>query len=89
MFSPFGNATTTGDFGEDGLSIERLGEAGVEGESNVINMLKIPGEQQVMLRIIVAEVNRSAMRQIVANLAIDGSSAQFLSAFPAFGLIAT
>jgi pilus assembly protein CpaC len=87
VFSPFANSTQTGDFGEDGLSIERLAEAGLEGESNVINMLKIPGEQQVMLRIIVAEVNRSAVRQLGANLAVQGNSTQFLSAFPAFNLI--
>jgi len=87
VISPFTTVTGTGEFGDDGLPIERLAQAGIEGESNVINMLKIPGEQQIMLRIIVAEVNRSAMRQIGTNLSINGSSAQFLSAFPAFNLI--
>ena len=87
VFSPFGTTTRTDDFGETGISIDNLAEAGIEGDSNVINMLKIPGEQQVMLRIIVAEVNRSAIRQIGTNLAINSGSVQFLSAFPAFDLI--
>lgn len=88
VFSPFGTSTRTDDFGEAGLSIDNLAESGLQGDSNVINMLKIPGEQQVMLRIIVAEVNRSAMRQIGANLRISGDSTQFLSAFPAANPIA-
>lgn len=87
VFSPFGSSTRSNDFGEAGLSIDNLAETGVQGDSNVINMLKIPGEQQVMLRIIVAEVNRSAIRQIGTNLAINSGSTQFLSAFPAFDLI--
>jgi pilus assembly protein CpaC len=35
-----------------------------QGETNIVNLLKIPGEQQVMLRVVVAEVNRSAARSI-------------------------
>jgi pilus assembly protein CpaC len=46
--------------------------------STVINMLRIPGEQQVMLRVVVAEVSRSALRSIGANVAIGaGESASF------------
>ncbi|MCS7271435.1 MAG: pilus assembly protein N-terminal domain-containing protein, partial [Gemmataceae bacterium] len=37
------------------------------GGPNVINNLRIPGEQQVMLRVMVAEVNRAAARSIGVN----------------------
>lgn len=36
----------------------------------VVNMLRVPGEQQVMLRVTVAEVNRSAARSIGLNFSI-------------------
>jgi pilus assembly protein CpaC len=36
----------------------------------VINLLKVPGDQQVMLRVVVAEVNRAAIRSIGVNFAI-------------------
>jgi pilus assembly protein CpaC len=39
----------------------------LEGGPNVINNLRIPGEQQVMLRVTVAEVNRAAARTIGVN----------------------
>ncbi|MBL8825504.1 MAG: pilus assembly protein N-terminal domain-containing protein [Planctomycetaceae bacterium] len=37
------------------------------GASEVINMLEIPGEQQVMLKVRVAELTRTALRQMGAN----------------------
>jgi pilus assembly protein CpaC len=40
------------------------------GGPNVINLLRVPGEQQVMLRVTVAEVNRAAARSIGLNFAI-------------------
>lgn len=40
------------------------------GGQNVINLLEVPGEQQVQLRVIVAEVNRSAARSIGLNFGI-------------------
>jgi pilus assembly protein CpaC len=42
----------------------------VSGGANVINLLRVPGEQQVMLRVTVAEVNRAAMRSIGMNFNI-------------------
>ncbi len=36
----------------------------VSGTSNIINLLRVPGEQQVMLRVQVAEVQRNALRSI-------------------------
>jgi len=57
--------------------------AGLQGDSNVINMLSIPGEQQVMLRVTVAEVNRSALRSIGTSMRIEGSAGPgFDSSFP-------
>lgn len=41
--------------------------------SNVINMLRIPGVHQVMLKVTVAELNRNALRSIGANTTIGGS----------------
>jgi len=40
------------------------------GGPNVINQIRIPGEQQVMLRVTVAEVSRSAARSIGLNFNI-------------------
>jgi pilus assembly protein CpaC len=37
------------------------------GGPNVINLIRIPGEQQIMLRVTVAEVNRAAARSIGLN----------------------
>jgi pilus assembly protein CpaC len=34
------------------------------GESNIVNLLRIPGEQQVMLKVTLASVNRGAAREI-------------------------
>ena len=54
----------------------------VESGSTVINMLRVPGEHQVMLKVVVAEVNRNALRAIGANMSFGpGNSTSFLSAF--------
>jgi len=36
-------------------------------EAGIVNLMKVPGEQQVMLRVTVAEVNRSAARSVGLN----------------------
>lgn len=38
--------------------------------AGIVNLLRIPGEQQVMLRVTVAEVNRSAARSIGLNFSV-------------------
>jgi pilus assembly protein CpaC len=43
------------------------------GGSNIINLLKVPGEQQVMLRVTVAEINRTAARSIGLNFSVINS----------------
>jgi pilus assembly protein CpaC len=66
----------------------------VSGGANIINMLRVPGEQQVMLRVQVAEVQRSALRSIGMNFAVLNNAGQtvfgqrtggLLSAGNAFG----
>jgi pilus assembly protein CpaC len=42
----------------------------VAGGPNVINLLRIPGEEQVMLKVTVAEVNRAATRSIGLNFSV-------------------
>ncbi len=39
----------------------------------IVNMLKIPGEQQVMLKVVVAEINRTAARSIGINFSLRNS----------------
>lgn len=58
------------------------------GGEYVINMIRIPGEQQVMLRVSVAEVNRAAARAIGLNFSLLNNNG---SAFTAnnTGLITT
>ncbi len=48
----------------------------LSGNANIINMLRVPGEQQVMLRVQVAEVQRNALRSIGMNFAILNNSGQ-------------
>jgi pilus assembly protein CpaC len=54
------------------------GESNYEqtGSSQIINLLRIQGEQQVMLRVTVAEVNRAAARSIGLNFNIRNHSGQ-------------
>jgi pilus assembly protein CpaC len=47
-----------------------MGSYVVRGAPQVVNLLRIPGEQQVMLKVIVAEVNRAAARSIGVNFDI-------------------
>jgi len=49
----------------------------VGGASNVINMLEIPAEKQVMLRVTVAEVNRIAARSIGFNFIFTDEDGDF------------
>ncbi len=55
----------------------------IEAGSTVINMLRVAGEQQVMLKVIVAEVNRNALRAIGARM--TAGSTNLMSAFAKSG----
>ncbi|WP_158545234.1 type II and III secretion system protein family protein [Bremerella cremea] len=43
-------------------------------QANIINLLQIPGDQQVMLKVTVAEVNRSAARSIGMDFSVANSA---------------
>ncbi|MFO0970108.1 MAG: pilus assembly protein N-terminal domain-containing protein [Gemmataceae bacterium] len=45
----------------------------IAGGPNVVNLLRVPGEQQVMLKVTVAEVNRAAARSIGLNFSITNN----------------
>lgn len=49
----------------------RLIDAKALAAAGIINQLKVVGEQQVMLKVTVAEVNRSAARSIGLNFAVE------------------
>jgi len=53
------------------------------GGPHVVNLLRIPGEQQIMLRVIVAEVNRSAARSLGLDFGIADKQATVLPSRPA------
>ncbi|QDV45855.1 Type II secretion system protein D precursor [Stieleria neptunia] len=52
---------------------DRILDARALAEAGIINQLKIVGEQQVMLKVTVAEVNRSAARSIGLNFGVDNN----------------
>lgn len=65
------------------------------GGPNVINLLEVAGEQQVMLRVVVAEVNRAAARTVGLNFAVTNNqgitvfanrTGPVVGALPALGL---
>ena len=53
------------------------------GGPHVVNLLRIPGEQQIMLRVIVAEVNRSAARSLGLDFGLADKQATVLPSSPA------
>ncbi|MFO1019102.1 MAG: pilus assembly protein N-terminal domain-containing protein [Planctomycetales bacterium] len=58
------------------------GTAGDLASSNIINMLQIPGDFQIMLRVVIAELKRSDLRNMAADIAvsINGGENIFASA---------
>jgi pilus assembly protein CpaC len=59
--------TSPQTIGPNGQVRNTLEQYIVQGETNIVNLLRIPGEQQVMLKVTVAEVNRAATRSIGVN----------------------
>ena len=49
----------------------------LEGNANLVNLLRVPGEQQVMLMVTVAEVNRTAARTIGMDFSITKGGLAF------------
>lgn len=64
---------------EEDPSLGQELNAGQGNNPNVINLLTVSGEQQVMLRVTVAEINRSALRSIGADMQIGSGEVNFLS----------
>lgn len=76
------NAASTIPVGQVNLNLtpEALGPSGLPanaleqflntGVANIVNLLRVPGEQQVMLKVTVAEISRSAARSIGLNFSI-------------------
>ena len=60
---------------EEELPLPQAGKAYTAGpvEVEIINLMRIPGPQQVMLHVQIAELNRTAYRQIGADLLFEGS----------------
>jgi pilus assembly protein CpaC len=53
----------------------QLSITGTVGEPRIINLIRIPGSQQVLLKVRVAELNRTSLREIGADwLAVDPST---------------
>jgi len=51
-----------------GMDIGMSGVSGDAGSPQIINLLHVPGPQQVMLKVQIAELNRTALRQIGSEL---------------------
>jgi pilus assembly protein CpaC len=56
-------------------------------QSNVINLLEVPGEMQVLLKVRVAELSRSALREMGADLKLDFSDFSFSSSLGLNGAV--
>ncbi|WP_246673146.1 type II and III secretion system protein family protein [Mesorhizobium sp. B2-4-14] len=64
--------TAAGGSASSGVAINNPDSA--RQKSTIINLLKIVGEDQVTLKVTVAEVSRSVMKQLSMNLVASGSS---------------
>jgi pilus assembly protein CpaC len=57
----------------------RSGTSGSFAAPQIINLLRVPGVQQVMLQVRIAELNRTAMREVGADiLAVDSSTGNII-----------
>jgi pilus assembly protein CpaC len=65
----------------EGLARPDLSNYILPGESNIINLLRIPGEQQVMLKCTLASVNRTASREIGLGFTIGNKEGQAVVSF--------
>ena len=61
----------TGNLAAQGSAAEPFPDASELPEATVINMLHVPGEKQVMLKVRIAELKRSALRELGADFNFD------------------
>jgi pilus assembly protein CpaC len=69
----------------DGTAADPYPGASDLPQSSVINLLEVPGEMQVMLKVRVAEISRTALRQMGADLDLDLGDFTFSSALASGG----
>lgn len=69
---------TKGAENAEGTAVKKFEKQ--DGESVVINLLQVEGEEQVMLRVVVAEVQRSMLKQFGINLGAAINSGNFTTA---------
>jgi pilus assembly protein CpaC len=55
-------------------AVPGLENYGLHSTAQIINMLRVPGEQQIMLKVTVAEVNRTAARSIGLNFTLTNNN---------------
>lgn len=64
---------------------QNIGYGGRNSYGNVVNMLRVPGEQQVMLKVRVAELTRSALRELGMDFSVTKNSFSLSSTFASGG----
>lgn len=75
-----GGEATTGQYSQTAAASSDGGGVDIDNPdserrvSRIVNLLKIIGEDQVMLKVTVAEVSRNVMKQLGVNLVAGGSS---------------
>jgi pilus assembly protein CpaC len=90
-------AIVRGDSGDDGLGRRARVNQGTATSpfpgasdlpaSNVINMLQVPGEMQVLLKVRVAELSRTALRRMGSEFNINAGDFTFESLFGLSGTV--
>jgi len=66
-----GSGGSSGNLAAQGSASEPFPDASEIPSATVISMLEIPGEKQIMLKVRIAELKRSEIREIGADLNID------------------
>jgi pilus assembly protein CpaC len=61
------------------------GAYGNRGYGSIVNLLRVPGEQQVLLKVRVAELTRTALRDLGVDFSIRKDSGSFSSTFGTAG----
>jgi pilus assembly protein CpaC len=75
--------------GADGAAAQPFPDGSTLPMSNIINMLTVPGEKQVLLKVRIAELKRSAVRELGANFDFDIKEFMFSSFLAPGGNIIT
>ena len=70
------NVTFIPGLGDEQAAVDSIRQL-LEGNPNLVNLLRVPGEQQVMLMVTVAEVNRTAARTIGMDFSITRGALAF------------